>query len=306
MKKSILTFATTVAVFGVGVATTQTAAHASSKTISVYQFKKTGKHVKLTSATNKSTSKHLTKGNAITYNGTKYYYSTQVKGYVTASAFKYAKGSTSQDAMLKKQSQKLKAQIAKANQDSKNSHDSGVAPINWQHDDIRNGFDYTVGQMTDWNQWLPVFKARELELVNQARSEVGVAPVTEDDKLTQVAQDTAKDDTYYFDNYWNTFDGHHNFNGQQLSGLNAVKDGLFQSYAELNENAACHYGGLSMSPTDAAEIEYNGYYAEKSSHGGHYQNMVDPSVTKIGIGASLGDKTYDDGDKNMAFVQDFM
>lgn len=114
-----------------------------------------------------------------------------------------------------------------------------------------------------------------LELVNQERAKNGVAPLTLDKDLCNIAgyRCSYMEATSYYEHY---------LNGNSLS--DAAISAYYGISKYVGENLYCHYSktgiSLSNSVLSSAERGFNWYIQSP----GHYENMLSPAYKKIGLG----------------------
>jgi len=98
-------------------------------------------------------------------------------------------------------------------------------------------------------------EARFVDLVNAARANAGVAPLTVDAELTSLARDWAAQMAA----------------AGKISHANPISAGVTQDWQKLGENVG---KGPSVDPIMDAFI----------ASPGHYANLMDPAFTRIGVG----------------------
>jgi uncharacterized protein YkwD len=122
-----------------------------------------------------------------------------------------------------------------------------------------------------------------LALINQSRSERGLAPLTMDDGLTRVAQAHAQDMAT------RNFMAHVNPDG--LQPWDRVKAAGI-SYTLMDENLSLSQGYSSL--TDALTASHQAMMAETTSGNNHRATILNARLTKVGIGIATapGGKVY--------------
>ncbi|MBW1606097.1 CAP domain-containing protein [Lactobacillus sp. Sy-1] len=286
MKKSILTFATAVALFGTSVATTQTAAHASTQTIAVYQFKKTGNHYKYISAKLVKVSKKLKKGHSFKYKNFRVYYSSTVKGYVPDSVFEKAP-----KAYVNKHYKPVQHHFSKVT----NKPDVSV-----------DGYNAKKETITDANAYAKAFITEFTNDVNAYRTSHGLNALNENPAMQPVANERAKQELKYWNQSW--YNGHYDQNGKTYSDILAAQYNVYPSYEEASYHIAENTG---TNPANSSELETPQQAAkdlleetiEEGPTGGHYQNMMSPNTKYLTVGLTV--EKLNDPSSNLGIAQEF-
>lgn len=129
---------------------------------------------------------------------------------------------------------------------------------------------------------LTVEEKQILTLINERRSQHGLQPLVQDNKLTQIAREKAYDMGYY-----NYFD----HTSPTLGTANDM----------LNKNFIFFYkkGGENLAKGERrinTELIVQAWFESKD----HYDNIIDPQYKKTGVGI------YKDSDKTVYYVQLFI
>ncbi|MHA8263749.1 CAP domain-containing protein [Lactobacillaceae bacterium Melli_B3] len=153
---------------------------------------------------------------------------------------------------------------------------------------VVNGYDETNDKITDMNTYINVATQTSINKLNAFRQSQGLNALQIDNGLTQIAQLRAKQSTEQ--GYGNL--SHYNQQGQFLGAVDAQQLNIM-SFEVANNSI---YENLGLYSTDTTDTPINlGNQSiqdaiNEGPTGGHYQNDVNKSVTKCGVGFYINDK----------------
>ncbi|MBW1606098.1 CAP domain-containing protein [Lactobacillus sp. Sy-1] len=292
MKKSFICAVTLATLLGLAVETNG-GVQASSKAVTVYQFKKAGHHVTLSGQTTTTVTHRLTKGKDVTYKGIKYYYSSQLNGYAKASAFKLFK--------TKHLSKAEKSHIKALHDFMKDDTPKQTKPAKQTStpDQIVDGFDVNKKTIVDANAYSKAFGQYYLAEVNAYRTSHGANALIWNTALEPIANERG--------NQLLTNFTHYDSNGNIIASELESQAGINPTF--MAENCAGNPIGSDglEAPKEAAHdllyLMWVGEVNDKGGIGGHYQNMMDTAYTTLCVG--VGVEKLNDPNSRIAIAEEY-